>query len=105
MTDINIHTIDAETALAEEIVAAVIAHMGRDARLAYDDEGDVAGITYYADETAQWYGADLDDCRRYIRTVRETRGVDSYSIWCGSTSPTGEADTREECLAEMEWAA
>ena len=105
MTNTNIHTIDSNTALAEEIVAAVITHIGRDARIAYDDEGDIAGITYYADETAQWYAADLDDCRCYIKTVRETHGVDSYSIWCSSTIPTGEADSREECLAEMDWTA
>lgn len=105
MTISTIYRIDPESALAEELAGAVAAHLQRDAEFAYDTDGDVAGITYFDRGAGRWYAADLDDCRAYVETVRDTAGVDSYSIWCGNTDQTGESASRAECLAAMGWTA
>lgn len=101
----SIYTIDASDALAEEIVSAVVLHIGRAAERAYDAEGDLAGITYYAAETARYYAASLIDLERYIATVQRREDGDAYSIWCAETDSSGESKAREETLAGMGWHA
>lgn len=100
----NISTADHETDLDEEIVAAVCREMGRSAEYAYDQDGDLAGITYYDGATAKWYAASVDDLRKYVE-VFQRREDAHYSVWCAETSPEGEADSRAETLALMGWVA
>ena len=100
----NAYTIDTQSALVEEIVAAAIPHLPS-ATMAYDEDGDLAGVVYFADETRRYYAADLDALRSLIEVVKDTHGHDSYSIWCSQTVPDAEGASEDDVMAEMDWTA
>ncbi|MDT7834945.1 hypothetical protein [Aquabacterium sp. OR-4] len=100
----NAFTIDTDSALVEEIINAALPHLPS-ATLAYDSDGDLAGVVYFADETRRHYAADVDALRALIEVVKDTHGKDSYSIWCSQTAPDAEGENEADVMAEMDWTA
>jgi hypothetical protein len=97
----KLYDIDLDDALNEDI--ANLAASEIDGALAYDADGDVAGIVYYAYETQEWYAVDLSQCRDLIEFLRSPDSEireEAYSHWCAATSMDG-FESAEEAAASF----
>lgn len=108
---------------AEEILTAAARYLPQ-ARVAYDEAGDEAGVVYFAHEALRWYAMDVAACTALVdeilrhlepvgglvRVHEHDLGVDalplpSYSEWCADArhQPAGEGLTQAEALRAAGW--
>lgn len=97
----TIYNLDLDSALTDEIIGA--AYRILRGRVAYDSDGDSAGIIYMDDATHRYYAADLDDLRDLIDTAQREQRGDAYSIWCAARTVADYASEAEAATA-MDWA-
>lgn len=84
----------------EEMCAAVASALG--GSVTYDDdddEGEIAGIVYFASDDRLWYAMSCTACFALIERARVSPG-DAYSIWHEDWSPCGEGETKLEALRD-----
>lgn len=93
-------TIAASDMTAEEILTAA-AHYLPQARVAYDEAGDEAGVVYFAHEALRWYAMDVAACTALV----DEMPLPSYSEWCADArhQPAGEGLTQAEALRAAGW--
>ena len=67
-----------------------------------NEDGDIVGVVYYADETSTYYAVTIADCRDY-RDIRRAGTQSAYSHWCAGSTPEGEGETANDAAEAAGW--